>query len=917
MAYAQDVSAVAKVGQTVTFDVTASGTAPFIYQWKKEGTNIAGATSISYVVANITTADAGNYTVEVSNSLGTTLSNIATLTIMNAPVFTLQPVASTVPIGKPFTLVSLATADATLTYQWFKNNVAITGATSATYTISSPTLSDSGTYKVVATNTFNGASVSTDSNSVSVTVVEVLVTPTFTNQPVATTTVNLAQPFTLSGLATGAPTPTYQWYKDNTIIIGATSTSYTISSAVSANAGTYILRATSTLGGTSSSTDSNPATVNVVRTLAAPTFSSQPSSTSVNLTQSFVLTGTATGIPPPTYQWYKDNAIITGATSTSYIVNSAVSADAGLYILRATSSIDGVSSSTDSNTATINVVRTLRPPVFTTHPVSTSVDFGKTLTLTSSASTAFYFYTVGTDNNIYEISDIGTKRAVRDVSTIVGATPSNAINGAAFDSARRQFFFAAPNPSGSGVATLWYWNQATNATPVNLGQLTTSRPDNGAYWNNAYWYIMPGTQTLVRVALQYDVSGNPAMVSGGISSATITGGVPTPNNNYIGDIAITGGGTLYATTSNGASFYTFNLPSGALSGSVVATSLGSVGSPIIGRLQIAFGPSDITLYGQSFDTGQWYTVNTTNGTLTQLAFSTLINGGPTGFQDISGISAAPTPPATDSGTGTIAYQWFRNDVAIAGATSSTYTVASAVMSTGGTYKVTATRTFDGLSSSTDSAPALVTITGVTAPSNVRIIVSVIDFYLKETFLPTTQTWSLAATHTISDKLYSDPVINGADISSFNIGKSFDEIWMYCVFNNGGNGGSSSPSPIASLRDSNGNIIAAIGYKRLSGRTFHVMNGVNDVVINTINTHPLENADWHVWLHCSANTIRGWVSRTSSRPTDAVFIDQSFAGAQINRVRPQKISRFSVQGSNSPAQQWDNIIISTTEIGNAP
>jgi hypothetical protein len=35
MGYAQDVNPVAKVGQTVTFDVTASGTAPFTYQWKK------------------------------------------------------------------------------------------------------------------------------------------------------------------------------------------------------------------------------------------------------------------------------------------------------------------------------------------------------------------------------------------------------------------------------------------------------------------------------------------------------------------------------------------------------------------------------------------------------------------------------------------------------------------------------------------------------------------------------------------------------------------------------------------------------------------------------------------------------------------------------------------------------------------
>jgi hypothetical protein len=722
--YAQDVSAVAKVGQTATLDVTASGTAPFTYQWKKDGVDISGATAISYVISNVTTAASGNYTVLVSNSLGNSLSNIATLTVVNAPVFTQQPVAVSTSVGQSFTLSSLATGDSPPTYQWFKNNVAISGATSATYTVSSAVLADAGTYKVTASNTVSGTLVSTDSNAVSVTVIEVLVPPTFTTQPVAAT-VNLTQSFTLSALANGTPAPTYQWYKDNVAITGATSTSYTVSSAVSANGGDYKVVATNTLNGASSSVDSNIVTVTVVRTLAAPVFTAQPAtSTSVNLNQSFVLSGLATGNPTPTYQWYKDNVAITGATSTSYTVSSAASADAGVYVLRATSTIDGVSSFTDSNNATVTVTRTLKAPIFTVQPVATSVEFGNTLTLSSFASVSVYYYTVGTDNNIYEISDTGTKRVVRDVSTLVGATSTNAINGIAFDTVRGQVFFAAPNPSGSGLASLWYWNQSTNSTPVNLGQLTTSRPDNGAYWNNAYWYIMPGTHTLVRVALQYDGSGTPTMASNGISSATLTGGIPTTNNNYIGDIAITSSGTLYATVSNGSMFYNLTLPSGALSGTIAATNIGTVGSPIVGRLQIAFGPAGMTLYGQSFDNGQWYTVNTTNGVLTPLSFTTLINGGTTGFQDVSGVSATPSPPVTDAGAGTISYQWYKNNVAISGATSSTYTVSSAVIDTGGTYKVVATRTFDGMTSSTDSSSALVTVTGISAPSNVRIIISV-------------------------------------------------------------------------------------------------------------------------------------------------------------------------------------------------
>jgi hypothetical protein len=212
------------------------------------------------------------------------------------------------------------------------------------------------------------------------------------------------------------------------------------------------------------------------------------------------------------------------------------------------------------------------------------------------------------------------------------------------------------------------------------------------------------------------------MIPNGISSATLTGGIPTTNNNYIGDIAITSNGTLYATVSNGSMFYNLTLPSGPLSGTIAANNIGTVGSPIIGRLQIAFGPAGSTLYGQSFDNGQWYTVNTANGSLTPLSYSTLINGGTTGFQDISGVSSTPAPPVTDSGAGTISYQWYKNNVAISGATLSTYTLSPVVIDTGGTYKVVATRTFDGMTSSADSSSALVTVTGISAPSNVRIII---------------------------------------------------------------------------------------------------------------------------------------------------------------------------------------------------
>ncbi|PYT92525.1 MAG: hypothetical protein DMG36_14540, partial [Acidobacteria bacterium] len=74
-------------GQAATFTVVASGTAPLSYQWQKNGANIAGATSSSYITSATTTSDSGStFKVVVSNSAGTATSNSATLTVNSAPV---------------------------------------------------------------------------------------------------------------------------------------------------------------------------------------------------------------------------------------------------------------------------------------------------------------------------------------------------------------------------------------------------------------------------------------------------------------------------------------------------------------------------------------------------------------------------------------------------------------------------------------------------------------------------------------------------------------------------------------------------------------------------------------------------------------------------------------------------------------
>jgi hypothetical protein len=76
-------------GETATFSVTATGTAPLYYQWERDGSYITGAESASYTTDSVTIDDDGaEFSCEVSNSVGTVTSNKAVLTVITEPTAT-------------------------------------------------------------------------------------------------------------------------------------------------------------------------------------------------------------------------------------------------------------------------------------------------------------------------------------------------------------------------------------------------------------------------------------------------------------------------------------------------------------------------------------------------------------------------------------------------------------------------------------------------------------------------------------------------------------------------------------------------------------------------------------------------------------------------------------------------------------
>lgn len=246
----QPVGGTKVVGGTHSFTVAATGLAPLTYQWKKNGSNISGATSATLSFATLTLDDAGDYTVTVTNRLGSVTSSTATLTVnkqLKAPSITSQPRDTSVRTGAAATLSVVAEGNPLPTYQWRKNGVAISGATSASLTIAAAASTDAGLYDVVVSNSQGSIS----SSLVKVTVTAADVAPVITSQP-KDKTVGQGTSVTFAVSATGVPAPTYQWRKGGVAIAGATSATYTIASPTTASGGTYSVVVTNSAGSVTS-----------------------------------------------------------------------------------------------------------------------------------------------------------------------------------------------------------------------------------------------------------------------------------------------------------------------------------------------------------------------------------------------------------------------------------------------------------------------------------------------------------------------------------------------------------------------------------------------------------------------------------------------------------------------------------------
>lgn len=233
-------------GATATFEVVMGGSPPFTFKWRKDRFDIPDTNSNKLTISSVQPSDAGSYDVIVSNSAGTVVSPAAALTVTGSPItITEQPKDTTASVGASPALFVVASASASITYQWFKDGVAIPGATASRLEIPSVQSLSAGVYTVVLTS---GSSSLTSATAT----LTVVAPPTITSVTSSGRTL-LGRSASLQVVAEGAGPLSYQWLRNGTPIEGATQAMFALSSTAMTDRGSYTVTVTNAAGSVTSS----------------------------------------------------------------------------------------------------------------------------------------------------------------------------------------------------------------------------------------------------------------------------------------------------------------------------------------------------------------------------------------------------------------------------------------------------------------------------------------------------------------------------------------------------------------------------------------------------------------------------------------------------------------------------------------
>ena len=357
-------------GEALQLAVTASGTAPLAYQWFRNGQPVSGAQSASYAEPSASPGDAGSYFVRVTNPIGTVDSTVVTVNVTEfaPPVITAQPQPLTLSVGEQLSMAVAASGAGTLSYQWYKDGVALAGQTEESLRILSASPTHAGTYKVRVSNAYG----SVDSLSAVVTVItEVAVAPTIVSQP-ASKRAAAGGTVNFEVVATGTAPFAYQWFRNGSPLYGETSSELIIPNIGAELNGSAYKVVVTNAGGSASSGGA------ILTVLVPPSIARQPSSVTLEHGAALSLSVEANGSNPLTYQWFKNGQAIPGATSSTFSIASVSEGDAGTFTVTVKNEVGSVGSSA----SVVTITPQGKAPEIVSHPRDVVVGEGKGFSLT-------------------------------------------------------------------------------------------------------------------------------------------------------------------------------------------------------------------------------------------------------------------------------------------------------------------------------------------------------------------------------------------------------------------------------------------------------------------------------------------------------------------------------------------------------
>ena len=149
--FTQPQSATVTPGSAVSFGISLIGpispTPSWSYQWRKNSSEIAGATNSTITVTNVQDFDAGEYSLVISNTFGRVVSSNATLSVL--PIWiSSQPQSLVIATGYTASFTVSASGPPPVSYQWLKDDVELAGANGATLTFTNVQPAHAGRYSV-------------------------------------------------------------------------------------------------------------------------------------------------------------------------------------------------------------------------------------------------------------------------------------------------------------------------------------------------------------------------------------------------------------------------------------------------------------------------------------------------------------------------------------------------------------------------------------------------------------------------------------------------------------------------------------------------------------------------------------------------------------------------------------------------